>query len=62
MNAVSMYSVLDEGDSQKPLNIQYMFTGNISASHVMIFKRDITTTTTSTTNTYTAPQGELDQI
>ena len=29
MNAVSMYSVLDEGDSQKPLNMQYIFTGNI---------------------------------
>ena len=42
MNAVSMYSVLDEGDSQKPLNMQYMFTGNISASHVMIFNRDTT--------------------
>ena len=31
MNAVPMYSVLEEGDSQKPLNMQYTFTGNISA-------------------------------
>ena len=57
-----MYSVLDEGDSQKPLNMQYMFIGNISASHVMILKRDITTTTNSTNNTYIAPQGEIEQI
>ena len=31
MNAVPIYSVLEEGDSQKPLNMQYTFTGNISA-------------------------------